>query len=179
MFREQVISVFSADRSVLAIGVTILTAQLVAMVANGFTGLLTSLFQATGRALAATVMSVTQGVLFIPIVLVGNLWFGLSGIIWALTVTEGAVLARRRRDVARVPSARSTAASPRAARNAPTRCSSRPQPESPRTGPASINLLGERGQPGLESASNVAKLVGRADRRADVSGCGGRSRPRW
>ena len=36
-------------------------------------------------------MSVTQGVLFIPIVLLGNLWFGLAGIIWALTVTEGAV----------------------------------------------------------------------------------------
>jgi multidrug efflux pump len=79
------------DHSVLAIGVTILTAQLVAMVANGFTGLITSLFQATGRAMAATVMSVTQGVLFIPIVILGNLWFGLSGIIWALTVTEGIV----------------------------------------------------------------------------------------
>jgi len=62
------------------------------MVANGFAGLLTSLFQATGRAVPATVMSVTQGVLFIPVVLLGNLWFGLSGIIWALTVTEGAVL---------------------------------------------------------------------------------------
>jgi Na+-driven multidrug efflux pump len=73
-----VISLFSSDHSVLAIGGTILTAQLVAMAANGFTGLLTSLFQATGRALAATVMSVTQGVLFIPVVLLGNLWFGLS-----------------------------------------------------------------------------------------------------
>ena len=30
----------------------------------------------------------TQGVLFVPIVILGNLWFGLSGIIWALTVTE-------------------------------------------------------------------------------------------
>ena len=37
-------------------------------------------------------MSVTQGVLFIPVVLLGNLWFGLPGIIWALTVTEGVVL---------------------------------------------------------------------------------------
>lgn len=92
VFGEQVVSAFSADRSVLAIGVTILTAQLVAMVANGFTGLLTSLFQATGRAVAATVMAVTQGVLFIPVVILGNLWFGLSGIIWALTVTEGAAL---------------------------------------------------------------------------------------
>jgi putative MATE family efflux protein len=92
VFREQVISAFSDDRSVLAIGGTILTAQLVAMVANGFAGLLTSLFQATGQAVAATLMSVTQGVLFIPVVLLGNLWFGLSGIIWALTATEGAAL---------------------------------------------------------------------------------------
>ncbi|MFE2531644.1 MATE family efflux transporter [Streptomyces sp. NPDC059371] len=89
VFREQVISAFSADRSVLAIGGTILAAQLVAMIANGFTGLLTSLFQATGRAVAATVMSVTQGLLFLPVVFLGNLWFGLTGIIWALTVTEG------------------------------------------------------------------------------------------
>jgi multidrug efflux pump len=92
VLRDQVFSAFVADRSVLAIGATILTAQLVAMIANGFAGLITSLFQATGRAVAATVMSVTQGVLFIPIVLLGNLWFGLAGIIWALTVTEGAVL---------------------------------------------------------------------------------------
>ena len=37
-------------------------------------------------------MSVTQGVLFIPVVLLGNFWFGLAGIVWALTVTECAVL---------------------------------------------------------------------------------------
>jgi len=91
MFREQVFSAFVGDHSMLAIGVTILTAQLVAMIANGFAGLLTSLFQATGRALAATVMSATHGILFIPIVLLGNLWFGLPGIIWALTLTEGIV----------------------------------------------------------------------------------------
>ncbi len=92
VFREQVVTAFVADPSVFAIGITILTAQLVAMVANGFAGLITSLFQATGMALAATVMSVTQGVLFVPIVMLGNLWFGLAGIIWALTVTEGLVL---------------------------------------------------------------------------------------
>lgn len=88
VFREQVFTIFSGDRSVLAIGLTILTAQLVATIVNGFTGLLTSLFQATGMVLPAMVLSMAQGVLFIPIVLVGNLWFGLAGIIWALTVTE-------------------------------------------------------------------------------------------
>ncbi|WP_291054337.1 MATE family efflux transporter [Herbiconiux sp.] len=87
-FRDQVFSAFVADPSVLAIGVTILTAQLVAMIVNGFAGLLTSFFQATGRAVPAIVMSMAQGVLFIPIVLLGNLWFGLAGIIWSLTVSE-------------------------------------------------------------------------------------------
>ncbi|MEU4831231.1 MATE family efflux transporter [Streptosporangium sp. NPDC023615] len=91
VFREQVFSAFSADRSVLAIGVTVLTAQLAAMIVNGFTGLITSLFQAAGRPVAAIVMSVAHGVLFIPIVLIGDFWFGLAGIIWALTVTEGIV----------------------------------------------------------------------------------------
>jgi multidrug efflux pump len=92
VFRDQLFSAFVADPSVLTVGATILTAQLVAMVANGFTGLLTSLFQAVGRALPATVMSMAQGVLFIPVVILGNLWFGLGGIIWALTVTEIFVL---------------------------------------------------------------------------------------
>jgi putative MATE family efflux protein len=91
LFRDQVFSAFVADPSVLAIGAIILTAQLVSMIFNGFTGLLTSLFQATGRALPATVLSVTQGILFIPIVILGNLWFGLPGIIWSLTISEGAV----------------------------------------------------------------------------------------
>ncbi|NQX28464.1 MATE family efflux transporter [Microbacteriaceae bacterium VKM Ac-2854] len=92
VFREQIFAAFSNDDSVLAIGVTILTAQLVATIVNGFTGLFTSLFQATGRAVPAIVMSMSQGVLFIPIVLLGNAWFGLAGIIWALTVTEILVL---------------------------------------------------------------------------------------
>ena len=92
VFRDQVISAFSGDHSVLAIGVIVLTAQLVAMVANGFTGLITSLFQATGRARPAIVMSMAQGILFVPIVIIGNLWFGLAGIIWALTVPEVIVL---------------------------------------------------------------------------------------
>jgi multidrug efflux pump len=116
VLRDQVFSAFISDRTLLAVGVTILTAQLVAMIANGFTGLITSLFQATGRALAATVMSVTQGILFIPIVLLGNLWFGLGGIIWSLTVTEvlvlvaGLVMVVASRRGARMPAAGSSSA---------------------------------------------------------------------
>ncbi len=93
IFRDQVFASFISDPSVLSVGVVVLTAQLVAMIANAFTGLITSLFQATGRALAATTMSMMQGILFIPVVFAGNLWFGLNGIIWALTATEISVLA--------------------------------------------------------------------------------------
>jgi len=92
LFRDQLFSIFSSDASLLGVGVTILTAQLVAMIGNGFTGLITSLMQATGRGTAAIVLSMTQGVLFIPVVILANLWFGLTGIIWALTVTEVLVL---------------------------------------------------------------------------------------
>ena len=67
-------------------------------------------------------MSVAQGVLFIPIVILGNLWFGLTGIIWALTVTEGIVFA-----VGLVmwlaSVVRSTEAWPKGARSARKRCS--------------------------------------------------------
>ncbi|NIJ04795.1 MATE family efflux transporter [Frigoribacterium faeni] len=92
VFREPVFEAFSADPSVLAIGVTVLAAQLVAAVANGFTGLLTSVFQATGRSVPAIVLSMGQGVLFVPIVLVGSALSGLSGIVWSLTVSEMLVL---------------------------------------------------------------------------------------
>jgi multidrug efflux pump len=91
VFRSQVFSAFSSDHSVLAIGVIVLTAQLVSAIFNGFAGLIASLFQATGRSLASIVMSVGQGILFIPIVIFGNIWFGLAGIIWSLTVSEGIV----------------------------------------------------------------------------------------
>ena len=91
LLRGQVFGAFSDDRSVLAIGVLVLGAQLVATVVNGFTALFTTLFQATGRSLPAIVMSVSQGVVFIPVVLLAHFWFGLTGIIWAMTVTEGLV----------------------------------------------------------------------------------------
>ncbi|HXR45747.1 MAG TPA: MATE family efflux transporter [Pseudolysinimonas sp.] len=93
VFREQVFGIFSGDPSVIAIGVLVLAAQLVATVVNGFTALIITLFQATGCAVASIVMSVAQGVLFIPVVLLADLWFGLTGIIWAMTVTEGLVFA--------------------------------------------------------------------------------------
>lgn len=110
LFRDQVFALFSADPSVIADGTLILTAMLVSTLFNGFTGLIIAVFQATEQMRNATIMSVAQGVLFIPIVLGADALFGMTGVIWSMTVTEllcfvlGAVLfARSRRALAAPP----------------------------------------------------------------------------
>jgi multidrug efflux pump len=88
LFRGQVFGLFSADPRVLQVGALILTAQLVSTIFNGFTGLMIAVFQGIGAGRATTIMSFAQGVLFIPIVIVANIVFGLTGLIWAMAVTE-------------------------------------------------------------------------------------------
>lgn len=34
------------------------------------------------------IMASVQGVLFIPVLLLMNMWWGFTGLVWALTVTE-------------------------------------------------------------------------------------------
>ncbi|QNE35752.1 MATE family efflux transporter [Leifsonia shinshuensis] len=111
LFRDQVFALFSADPSVIADGTLILTAMLVSTLFNGFTGLIIAVFQATEQMRNATIMSVAQGVLFVPIVLAANALLGMTGVIWSMTVTEllcfvlGAVLFARSRRALAAPSA--------------------------------------------------------------------------
>jgi putative MATE family efflux protein len=115
LFRDQVFALFSADPSVIADGTLILTAMLVSTLFNGFTGLIIAVFQATEQMRNATIMSVAQGVLFIPIVLLANALFGMGGVIWSMTVTEvlcfalAAVLFARSRRALNAPSAEAAA----------------------------------------------------------------------
>ncbi|MWB97973.1 MATE family efflux transporter [Agromyces seonyuensis] len=88
LFRDEVFALFSSDPAVVEDGTRILTAMLVATLFNGFTGLVIAVFQATEQMRNATIMSIAQGVLFIPIVLGGSALFGLTGVIWAMTATE-------------------------------------------------------------------------------------------
>jgi putative MATE family efflux protein len=88
MFRVPVIHLFSNDSAVLSIGTTILVAMLISALFNGFTGLLTGVFQATGQGVPTMIMSITQGVLYIPMILLLHALFGLQGVIWSMTVTE-------------------------------------------------------------------------------------------
>jgi multidrug efflux pump len=88
LFRGPVMGWFSDDPSVLDTGTYIVSAMLVSALFNGFTGLFTSIFQAAGQGKPTMIMSVTQGVLYIPMIIVLHLLFGLHGVIWSMTVTE-------------------------------------------------------------------------------------------
>jgi putative MATE family efflux protein len=88
VFGPDALRLFSTDATVLGMGATVLTALLVSALFNGFTGLAITWFQATGQAGPATILSLTQGVLFIPVLFAAHAWFGLTGTIWAITVSE-------------------------------------------------------------------------------------------
>ena len=111
LLRGDVLAIFTPDRALQQLGATVLTALLISALFNGFTGLFIALFQATGQAVPAIVMSVMQGVLFVPIVIAAHAFIGETGVIWAMTVTEvimfvaaaGIFTARRRAILAPTP----------------------------------------------------------------------------
>ncbi|MEH7095016.1 MATE family efflux transporter [Neobacillus vireti] len=88
LFKVPVIQLFTTDSSVLHIGVYIVGAMLISALFNGFTGLFTGIFQASGEGMSAIIMAVTQGLLYIPVVITLHHFFGLHGVVWSMTITE-------------------------------------------------------------------------------------------
>ncbi|WP_088809138.1 MULTISPECIES: MATE family efflux transporter [Listeria] len=89
LFRVPVLSLFTSDPRVIQVGLTILAAQLISSVFNGFSGLFTGIFQASGLGAQTGIMATIQGTFFIPVVLLLHYFYGLNGLIWSMTVTEG------------------------------------------------------------------------------------------
>jgi putative MATE family efflux protein len=88
LFQKPIFRVFSTDPEVLRIGAVVLTAMLVSVLFNGFTSVVSDMFQAFGAGLQANVMSLVRGLALVPLLFLGNLWFGLMGLIWALPAAE-------------------------------------------------------------------------------------------
>ncbi|NJJ36653.1 MATE family efflux transporter [Clostridioides difficile] len=88
IFRTQVIQTFSVDISVIEIGTYVLVAMLVSALFNGVTSLFMTIYQASGKGVETGIMSISQGGLYIPIVIFLNYFYGLDGLIWSMTVTE-------------------------------------------------------------------------------------------
>ena len=87
-FREEVLGWFTSSENLIGIGMYILSVMLISTLFNGFTGLITSYFQATGKAKQAIAMSIAQGILFIPTIIIANSILGLHGIIFSMTISE-------------------------------------------------------------------------------------------
>ncbi|AAK80439.1 putative MATE family efflux protein [Clostridium acetobutylicum] len=88
VFRVEVLHFFSKDPSVMKIGGYIMLAMLISSMFNGTTGLFTGIFQASGKGISSTIMAVTQGMLYIPVIILLHHFFGLDGVIWSMTITE-------------------------------------------------------------------------------------------
>jgi multidrug efflux pump len=120
LLREHVFALFTTDPKLLTDGTMVLSAMLVSTLFNGFTGLIMAYFQGTGRAKAAAGLGLAMGGIFIPAILLGQLWFGELGVVWSLTVSEavacllGLILIRFAR-VQAVPSEVQAEISPEAA----------------------------------------------------------------
>ena len=88
IFREPIVHLFSHNTYVINTGVYILIALLISALFASITGLFIAIFQGAGRGKEATIMSVVQGTLLIPIMILGKYAFGLDGVIWSMTITE-------------------------------------------------------------------------------------------
>lgn len=88
IFRNQVMHAFSSDTSVLQIGSYILVAMLISTIFNGLTALFMTIYQASGEGIATGIMAISQGCLYIPIVITLHYFYGLHGLIWSMTITE-------------------------------------------------------------------------------------------
>ena len=61
---------------------------MLAAVFNAVSIVFVSWFQAAGKGLPATLMTLGIALLFFPAVIFGNMWFGFDGLTWAFPFTQ-------------------------------------------------------------------------------------------
>ena len=76
------------DSSLVATGEKVLIALMLAAVFNAVSIVFVSWFQAAGKGLPATLMTLGIALLFFPAVIFGNMWFGFDGLTWAFPFTQ-------------------------------------------------------------------------------------------
>ena len=87
IFRRQLLELVG-DSSLVATGEKVLVALMLAAVFNAVSIVFVSWFQAAGKGLPATLMTLGIALLFFPAVIFGNMWFGFDGLTWAFPFTQ-------------------------------------------------------------------------------------------
>ena len=88
LFREQFVAAFSPDAEIIALGKTMMLGTLLAVPMEGVYHMCSTYLQATGKVSYATLTSLMQkGLVFLPVLLLMEHFFGLGGIIFTSAVT--------------------------------------------------------------------------------------------
>ena len=89
LFADGIVGVFIADVAVIEIGAIMLRALMLAGPIIGVLFVCMSAFQAMGKPISALLLSISrQGLVFAPVVILGNVLFGLNGIIYAPPIAD-------------------------------------------------------------------------------------------
>ena len=89
IFSKEIVGVFIQNEDVIIYGEKMLRALMLSSSVIGIMFVFTFSFQAMGKAVSSLVLSVSrQGLIFFPVLILGNMFFGLNGIIFAQPIAD-------------------------------------------------------------------------------------------
>lgn len=93
MFAENIVGIFIQNEEVIIYGEKMLRALMLSSSVIGIMFVFTFSFQAMGKAVSSLILSISrQGLIFFPVLVLGNVLFGLNGIIFAQPIADLACL---------------------------------------------------------------------------------------
>lgn len=89
LFARQIVSVFCSDPEIIDIGVRAMTAFAAGAIPLAIAFLTDSLFLSIGKAKASMLLATSrQGFIFVPAILLANMFLGLDGILWSSAAAD-------------------------------------------------------------------------------------------
>ncbi|KOS68766.1 multidrug transporter MatE [Lysinibacillus contaminans] len=85
---NHLIGIFTTDAQLIEVGSYVIKVIFLSLFVTGFTFLIIGIFQATGQGKAAMIMSLTQGLVMIPILFIMSSIAGFHGIIWSIFIGD-------------------------------------------------------------------------------------------
>ena len=93
IFAENIVGIFIQNEEVIKYGEKMLKALMLSSSVIGIMFVFTFSFQAMGKALSSLILSISrQGLIFFPVLVLGNVLFGLNGVIFAQPIADLACL---------------------------------------------------------------------------------------
>jgi len=85
---DHLVGIFTTDPQLIELGSYVIKVIFLSLFVTGFTFLIIGIFQATGQGKAAMIMSLTQGLIMIPILFIMSSVAGFHGIIWSIFIGD-------------------------------------------------------------------------------------------